>query len=155
MALRDELQKRIERKRSEMVALERQIGEARVYIQALEDTLKLVPRDGDEVVDAAKMLRTGSGVAKAKDALRRIGHPLHIVDLLKAMGRGDTRPNRIGLSGSIAAYVRKGEIFTRPAPNTYGLVEFASNGKKSPPPNFGIDEIGNEHQPEAGADLTG
>ncbi len=155
MVLRDELQKRIERKRSEMATLERQLGEARVYIQALEDTLKLVPKDGDETLDATKMLRTGSGVAKAKDALERVGHPLHIVDLLKVMGRPDTRPNRVGLSGSISAYVRRGEIFTRPAPNTYGLVEFAPNGKKSPPPDFGIDQEMDDRPDLDATELTG
>ena len=140
MALRDELQKRIERKRSEMVGFEKQLGEARVYIQALEDTLKLLPRESDEGFDAAKVLRTGSAVAQAKDVLQRAGHPLHVIDLLKAMGRDDTRNNRTGLSGSISAYVRRREIFTRTAPNTYGLVDFFTNGKKSPPPNFGMDE---------------
>ena len=141
MAFRDELQKRIERKRSEIAALEKQLRDATIYAQALEDTLKLLPRDGRAISEATHM-RTGSSVAKAKEALQKAGHPLHIVDLLKAIGRPDTRSNRIGLSGSIAAYVRKGDSFTRPAPNTFGLTQFAPIGPNAPmpPSNFGIDE---------------
>jgi hypothetical protein len=43
--------------------------------------------------------------------------------------------NRSALSGSIAAYVRKGEIFTRPAPNTFGLLELGNSVEL--PLNFG------------------
>jgi hypothetical protein len=73
------------------------------------------------------------------------------VDLLKAMGREVNRKNKTGVSGSLAAYVRRGEVFTRPKPNTFGLLELENPVKsdgfrndviraEAPPDNFGIDE---------------
>ena len=70
------------------------------------------------------------------------GKPLHISDLLVALGKETDHDNRAALSGSLSAYVRKHEIFTRPAPNTFGLVEFETNlqrrgnGAAGPPPRF-------------------
>lgn len=144
-AARDELQKRVERKKNEIVSLEAQIRDARVYIQAMEDAIKLLPRELDEAaIDTA--LRPGSNVAKAREALQAAGKPLHISDLLAALGKETGPDNRAALSGSLSAYVRKHEIFTRPAPNTFGLVEFEANsprrenGQAGPPPDFGMDE---------------
>jgi hypothetical protein len=141
MGLREEIQKRIERKRSEIVTFEAQVREARVYIQALEDTLKLLPKDPQDEAVVGMELRAGSRVARARDSLRKAGAPLHIMDVLKAMGEEPTADARAALSGSISAYVRKKEIFTRPAANTFGLIEFGdSQPKKGPPPGFGKDE---------------
>ena len=47
---------------------------------------------------------------------------------------------------SLAAYVRKGEIFTRSGPNTFGLIELGhvnenkANPEHEPPAGFGEDE---------------
>ena len=63
--------------------------------------------------------------------------------ILRGVGEEETAANRATLSGSLSAYVRKGEVFTRPAPNVFGLVEFATkktNGTPGPPPNFGTDD---------------
>jgi hypothetical protein len=45
--------------------------------------------------------------------------------------------SKTSLSGSLASYVREHKIFTRPAPNTFGLVEFAEVAIKEPPEGFG------------------
>jgi hypothetical protein len=52
---------------------------------------------------------------------------MHVTDLLKEMGKDATKSNRTSLSGSLGFYVRQEEIFTRPAPNTFGLREFGDN----------------------------
>ena len=109
--------------------MEAQINGAKNYLQGMEDALKLLPRDDAET---GAVLRPGSNLAKARDAIKQAGKPMHVSDLLAALGRDITRMNRSGLSGSMAAYVRRGEIFTRPAPNTFGLVEFGPNGVSSP-----------------------
>jgi hypothetical protein len=142
MGLREDLQKKIERKKQEISDLEGQIKEAKSYVQALEDTLKMLPREGANDGSAAAFLRPHSALAKARDAIRKAGRPLHITELLQAVGKPVNRTNRSGLSGSIGAYYRRGEIFTRPAPNTYGLVELGQAGEmpSEPPPNFGKDE---------------
>ena len=144
MGMREDLLKKIERKRQEVSEFEGKIKEAASYLQALEDMLKMLPRDGANAGAAGQYLRPGSGLAKAREAILKKGHPLHVIDLLKALGRPIDRVNKAGLSGSLAAYVRKGEIFTRPAPNTYGLVELTAtvdNGRVGPPPHFGKDEV--------------
>jgi hypothetical protein len=140
MGIREEIQKRIERKRIEVFEFEARIKEARVYIQALEDTVKMLPKDAPGGTELNLELRPGSRVAKAQDFLRKAGRPQQILAILEGIGEEPNNANRAALSGSIGAYVRKGEIFTRPAPNTFGLVEFgAAPSKKGPPPGFGRD----------------
>src|SRR4051812_13115613 len=125
MGFRQELEKRIEKKRAEINGLSTKLKEAEIYVQALEDTLKLLPRGGGDLIDTAASapspLREGSTIARAKDAIESAGRPLHISALLKAIGKPDDKDSRAALAGSIGAYVRKGEVFTRPAPNTFGV----------------------------------
>ena len=141
MGLRDEIQKRADRKRSEISDLQAKIRDAETYIQALEDTIRLLPRDtvGQET---ATDLRVGSRVAKARDFLRRAGVPQQVMAILQGVCEEASTANRAALSGSLSAYVRKGEIFTRPSPNVFGLVEFSATAtqKSGPPPEFGQDE---------------
>jgi hypothetical protein len=123
MGLREELEKRIERKQSEIRDYEDRIREAKAYLQGLQDTLKLIPKDealgGDGIV-----LRHGSNIGKAREALKIAGRPLHITEILKAINQPTDKRHRLALGGSLAAYVRRNLIFTRPAPNTFGLADF-------------------------------
>jgi hypothetical protein len=142
MGLREDLLKRIERKRAEIVELESQTRLAREYLQALEDTFKLIPRDAATGAEPTVVtLRPGTSLARSRDAIRKAGRPLHLTELLTALGKGTSRNERAGLSGTLAAYVRRGEIFTRPAPNTFGLVELKTNENDDaapvPPAGFG------------------
>jgi len=127
MGLRNDLERKIERKRQEIKELEFKIREAQAYISAHQETLKMLSREGSGLL-AERNLRVGSSIAKARDAIKKAGKPLHIADLLKALGRPNDKKNRLSLSGSLAHYVRKGEIFSRPAPNTFGLTEFEHTG---------------------------
>jgi hypothetical protein len=142
MGFREDLAKRIDRKRTEVAELETQVRLAREYLQALEDTLKIAPKDTGSGSESTVTLRAGTSLAKARDAIRSSGRPLHINDLLVAIGKGTSRNERAGLSGTLAAYVRRGEVFTRPAPNTFGLVD-AKQPEESkaqeavPPAGFG------------------
>jgi hypothetical protein len=122
MAFRDELQKRLDKKRSEIVALESQLAQAKSYAQALEDMLKMAPKEaGQEQV----VLRAGSALAHSREAILKAGKPLHIGDLMKALGKEDTKESRVSLVGSLGTYVRQGKVFTRPGPNVFGLVEMS------------------------------
>jgi hypothetical protein len=125
MDLRNELLKRIEKKQAEIREYEDRIREATAYVQGLQDTLKLIPKD-DEFGNQEISLRHGSNVGKARDALKAAGKPLHITDILKAIGQPIDKKHRLALGGSIASYARKGAIFTKTAPNTFGLSEFES-----------------------------
>lgn len=143
--MRTEIAKRIARKRDEIARLQAQVREAEIYISALEDTLKLLPREGINEGRADTVLRPNSIVAKARQRILERRRPMHVQELLATMGRPDSRTNRSALTGSLASYVRKGEIFTRPAPNTFGLVELAHSqhqrreNEPEPPEGFGID----------------
>lgn len=131
MGLREDLLKRIEKKQAEIEYLRRdyedRMREAGAYLQALQDTLKIVPKTGDQNAPEIT-LRHGSNVAKARDAIKAVGRPLHISEILRALDFSPSdKKQKLALSGSIAAYVRQQKIFTRPSPNTFGLVELESS----------------------------
>jgi hypothetical protein len=118
--------------------------EASSYVQALEDTVKMLPKpsaDGTPV-SSDRTPRAGRMVAQAREILVATGHTMHIRELLKSMGKPDDKTSRAALSGSLSAYTRRHEIFTLPAPNTFGLIEFGGNAtvETEPPLDFGIDE---------------
>jgi len=141
MNIRKELDRKIEKKKEEIASLEKGLGEARAYLQALEDTRKILPKEPgfqEEVV-----LRPGTDLAKVQDVLQQEGKPLHVEELLKRIGKPTEKKHKISLSGSLASYVRDHKIFTRPAPNTFGLVEFESvdgSTADGPPENFGLED---------------
>jgi hypothetical protein len=146
---RRKIEDKLRRKEQEIAALEDQIKEAKVYVGALQDVLKLLPRDSDTEANPDTILRAGSLVAQARNVIRARGMPVHVDEILRIIGRDVNRENKAALSGSLAAYVRRGEIFTRPAPNTYGLVELEPPPvppaprpppANEPPANFGEDE---------------
>ncbi|HEY4742646.1 MAG TPA: hypothetical protein VIH76_18765 [Candidatus Acidoferrales bacterium] len=124
MSLRNEILKRIERKEAEVREHEYAIREGKAYLQGLQETLKLIPKD-DTFGTQEVTLRHGSNIAKAHEALKAAGKPLHITEILKAIGQPIDKKHRLALGGSIAAYARKDAIFTKTAPNTFGLIEFA------------------------------
>jgi hypothetical protein len=136
---RKKIEEKLRRKEAEIREFEEQIRDARIYMQALLDVLKLMPKDPDEQVNADATLRSGSAVARAREVILRRGEPIHLTTLIQELGLEVTRETKASLSGSLAAYVRKGEIFTRPAPNTFGLVELGHRDEplSSPPDDFG------------------
>jgi hypothetical protein len=126
------IENKIRKKEAEIRNLEAKLQAARIYVQALSDVRREL--DGENESD----LKAGSMVAMARDAIRKAGSPLHVDDILKAIGK--TADSKSSLTGSLAAYVRRGEVFTRPAPNTYGLVDLDDSDEAlptSPPKGFG------------------
>jgi hypothetical protein len=160
MKYRLELEKKIEKTRQEIASLEAQIKEANAYIQGLQEALRMLPKETYEATAGSNVerllgttnrqkpseqtLRRGGDTYKAWQALQKEGKPLYINDLVKAIGKEPTKVNIKSLSGSLNSYIRDGRVFTRPLPNTYGLMEFNSNGTEdSPadlPDDFGMDE---------------
>jgi len=141
--MREELQKRIEKKHLEIRELEKQLAAAHAYIEALQESMKLLPKDiGTTKIAPDHALRPGSAVAKAREAILKAGKPLHITEILKAIDRPVDKNNRVSLSGSLSGYVKREEIFTRPAPNTFGLAELnhdemPAEEPEEPPDDFG------------------
>ena len=134
------IEDRLRKKQAEIQSLEEKLKVARVYVHALQDILKVISKD-DDSNSAEATLKPGSSVALTRDLILRKGSPLHINKILNAHGRGVTREARASLTSSLAAYVRRGEIFTRPAPNTFGLVELGHHSMEeddsNPPAGFG------------------
>jgi hypothetical protein len=142
---RRKIEERLRKKEEEIQDLEAKIRDARIYMQALQDVLKILPRSPDKSSNGGA-LRSGSGMSQVRDFILKEGRPAHVSELLEALGKEATRETRASLSGSLAAYVRKGEIFTRPSPNTFGLIELGHEnepepgGYEDPPPDFGQEK---------------
>ena len=117
------IEKRIERKRAEIQELERKILEAKAYLKALDDVKRSLLSDQPSGKPVVLGRRKGTDLARAREAILKAGRPLHINELLKILGKEMNKKNRVSLSGNMAAYVRSGKVFTRPAPSTYGLLE--------------------------------
>jgi hypothetical protein len=142
MGLREDLQKKIDKKNAEVAERERffeiERAAALAYIQALQDTLKSLPREVTEA-GAGKIFRRGSTVARTREMILAANRPLHISEILSGLGRPNDHNARASLSGALGAYVRRGEVFTRPRPNTFGLVELGHTevSEDEPPADFG------------------
>jgi len=117
-----EIQRRISQKQQEIQELRMGLERAQAYVDALQESLKLFQRSASD--DGNTTLRPNSQIDKARQVLLEASKPLHVSEILKRMGKEVTKNNRISLSGSIGLYVRRREVFTRPAPNTFGLIEF-------------------------------
>jgi hypothetical protein len=141
MSERRKIEDRLRKKEQEVAVLEDKLRAGRVYIQALRDILKMLSEGIDDVNDTDSSLRTGSAVDQARRVILDRKNPVHIDEILSALGRDVTREAKASLTSSLAAYVRRGEIFTRPAPNTFGLSELGHDvldeAKKEPPVDFG------------------
>ena len=148
MSERAAIKERLRKKELEIQSLEGKLQTAKIYVQALQDVLKMLEKVGDDIPPES-VLRPGSTVSQARDVILKRGKPVHIAELLEALGKGATREGRASLTSSLAAYVRREEIFTRPAPNTFGLIELGhetvdEQPEPEPPTDFGAvtdDEI--------------
>lgn len=139
MALRDKFEERIKKKELEVQELESKTREAKAYLQALQDSIKLLPKEEKVGVGSiVETLRSGSNVHKTYELLKKMGKPMHLNEILKAIGKGTSKTEKVNLAGSLGGYVRKGEIFTRPAPNTFGLISMEDI--LEPPDDFGTEE---------------
>jgi hypothetical protein len=145
MGARENLQRLYDKKTQEIQDLEHQIERARVYLQAIQDSIRALPREapnsnGARAAEADSDLRAGTRLAKAKEALLRKGAPMHINELLAAIGVEITKETRNSFVGSLGGYVRKRQVFTRPHPNTFGLIGMtieANGAEQTLPASFG------------------
>ncbi len=118
-----EIEKRILKNKKEIIVFEKEIAAREGSIQTLKDVLKLLTKDNNNEGDAFK-LREGSVMHKTSLLLKESGKPLHITKIMDKIGTENTVKNKNSISTSLANYARRGVIFTKPNPNTYGLIEF-------------------------------
>lgn len=126
MQIQRESERKIEKKRQEIAELKKQLITAETYLEGMLDMAKVLPRDGEK---KETVLRAGTDLAKARDFIKIHGCPQHVTEILKGLGKEVNKANRISLSGSLGSYVRKGIIFTKPDPNTFGLIEMENTGE--------------------------
>lgn len=129
MGARENLQKLADRKAQEITDLEHQIDMAQAYLQAIQDSIRALPKETqmqNQAESRSGELRAGSVLARTREAIQKHGQPMHINAILASIGLENTKKVRVSLIGSLGNYVRKGAVFTRPAPNTFGLVGWAS-----------------------------
>ena len=137
MSSRKAIEKMVENAEEDIAQWRKQIELKGAYIQGLKDTLRHLPKSAEKS-NGQPSLRAGSDIAKAREIILKEGKPMHIAEIIKRLGKELTKQNRASLSSYIGSFVRKGEYFTRPAPNTFGVVEFEENqGAVEPPPEFG------------------
>lgn len=153
MSARSQVEKKIQAKQEEIADFEAQIEKAQAYIQAMQEVLRLLPREEGDTVSSENLPRHGSAMAKTRELLLETGKPMHITDILKGIGKENTKSQRLSVSGSLRSYARKGQVFTQEGGNVFGLVEFQahnSNGrpfKEVPPKGFGLDNEEEEETP--------
>ncbi len=94
MNLKREFEKLIEKKRSEILEAQKAIASAEAYIQAMLDAIKKLPKE-DYV--ATPTVRPGSDVDKIRDVLLNACKPLHISEIIGALGREDDADTRAKL----------------------------------------------------------
>lgn len=132
MSIRSDIEKRIAKLQTEMNGLHGQAAELwgeieqrEFAVQELQAVLKgLPPDEGAEGPQPEPALRKNSDVGKARELLREVRTALHVDDILRRLNRPINKKSRASLSGQISIYVRKGQIFTKPEPNTFGLREW-------------------------------
>jgi hypothetical protein len=149
MSIRTDLEKRIEKERQKIADMRRDLEKTESFAQGLQEALRLLPKDDQGSRQGVQgrttaTFRRGSDVEKAYNVLRSAGVEMHISEILLKIGKEDTKPNRMNLSSSLSRYVRDAQIFTRPNPNSFGLVEhttppLALVGQL--PPEFGTEEL--------------
>ncbi|MBI3795309.1 MAG: hypothetical protein HY280_11385 [Nitrospinae bacterium] len=123
---RNKIERNIVKKKAEIQELENKLLQEKAYLQALEDSIKHFSKDSP---GGETSMRENSSAGLARSALRKHGKRMHINDILKAIGKPLTKKDRQNLSGTLAAYVRRRDTFTRPSPGVYGLIEFEKNGE--------------------------
>ncbi len=110
--------------------LDAKISKCEAYIEGLGDAMRHLPKS-DEDENAALRLRAGSSIDKIYRILQAKKEPMHINDLLAALGKPtDDKKVRQATVGPINQYVRQGRIFFRDKPSIFGLREWkkASQG---------------------------
>lgn len=128
-------EKKIQQLELERQELDIQIREGHAYIDALEEAMKHLPKDEVDK-DSALSLRKGKSIYKVYEILKEGGSPMHITDILVALGKETDKKSQQATGSQLNSYVRTERIFTRPTANTFGLKEW-ENANVAPTPTEG------------------
>lgn len=135
-----DIERKIKQKQEENQRLKIEIERNEAYVEGLKDSLRLFQRTAAS--NGTGAIRPNSQVDKARAVLRAERKPMHVSEILRKSGREPSKKNKLSLSGSLGWYVRHEEVFTRPAPNTFGLLEFTQkqyDEAAGVPDGFGVE----------------
>lgn len=141
MNVKDKIQKQIAKKREELEELEAAVAvlqasitEINGVIKGFEEAIQLFPKEptATNFEQDISNLRGDSDVGKAYKFIRNTGKPVRIEDIVEGIGKENTKKARQALAGQLSYNYREGRIFTRPKPNTFGLLVWAQAGNSQP-----------------------
>jgi hypothetical protein len=126
-----ERQSRIDELRRELAQLEAEMREARLLFRG-QGRIPRAPRHGPKPRSRhgftngrrAKPIQPNSSVDWTERILRAAGEPLHLDTIIARVKKaGGPIIKKATLASNLSRYVTHGDTFTRPAPNTFALVD--------------------------------
>jgi len=124
--MRAQIEKELNKKQADVDAMERELHAARAVIAAFKELLRKMPGEGAASSAATgwgkNELRPGSDATKARQAILQAGRPLHIKEIISAVGKANTKTNRLSMASSLANYARKGLHFKKTGPNVFWVM---------------------------------
>lgn len=107
-------------KNAELVRLEAELAAGRAYLRLLEDRIEAAEQRSTEI-------ECSDPVIVIRRLIREAGRPLYIDDILRGLDRPLNREGREEIRHLLLSWVRREEIFTRPRPGVFGLVELEAS----------------------------
>ena len=126
-SIQSKLQEKIRRKEQELAELRLRIAAAEAEIKSTKEILAMIVREGALPNRTGNTLQPTSLAGRAYKFLKKEGHPIHLSSILEGIGKANNLKARRALGSQLSSYFRDKQIFTRPAPNTFGLIEWGEN----------------------------
>lgn len=105
-------------KAAELARLDAELSAARAYLDLLQGRI-----DAAEERCANEPEASDDPVIAIRRVILEAGKPLYIDDILRGLALPLTREYRDQTRQLLLSWVRRGEVFTRPRPGVFGLVE--------------------------------
>lgn len=117
--------KEIEAKEADIARLQGEIRDIKAYTEGMSQALRLSNKSTPKPALSAKpfVLRSGSDMSKIRTILLAADEALHLDEILKLLGKGGDAKAKASLAGSLNTYANAGKVFSKTAPNTFGLIE--------------------------------
>ena len=102
---------------------ERQLQQLTREVEALRLATRLLAEDGERLSDVDKERLTQPTMIR--EVLKDKGKPMHVSDIIAAIQKKYRRKFKpVYLTAVLYRCMKKGKIFSRTGPNTFGLIEW-------------------------------
>lgn len=105
-------------KEAEIARLEAELSAARAYVRLLRNRLEAAEKRLEELPE-----ESDDPIVTVRRAILEAGQPVFIDELLVVLGHPITRDSREQVRRLLLPWVRREEVFTRPRPSMFGLIE--------------------------------